>query len=224
MIVTQQFVYLHTMKTGGHWVRALVGRAAPPSWAPLRNIVGKGQHRGYTDLTPELREMPIIAAVRNPWDWWVSWFFYMKQKPPIGSHVWVSRFADCAGTPEGFLKALPRLMNSPRGGPDAGVPAEQVPDSPQWRVLVDENGEIPPNMTVIRYESLREELLAAVEATGAEVSAPFRSVLQSMRPMNKSRHAHYSTYYPEPEHVEMLRMRERRVIDRFGYTFERPSP
>ena len=30
------------------------------------------------DIPPEFRDLPVLGFVRNPWDWYVSWYHYIR--------------------------------------------------------------------------------------------------------------------------------------------------
>jgi hypothetical protein len=71
-----------------------------------------------------------------------------------------------------------------------------------------------------RVESLRSDLMAFFEKIGAANDALRRYVLD-LDKKNSSDHLHYSTYYT-PELAELVSIRDRPLIERFGYVFERP--
>ena len=71
MLVTEKCIFLHMPKTGGHYCRDV-----------LREFCGEVLHRGgwhapFSRVPEQYRDLPIIIAVRNPWDWYVSWYHYM---------------------------------------------------------------------------------------------------------------------------------------------------
>src|SRR5262245_35091368 len=46
----------------------------------------------YRELRPEWRTRPVFFVVRNPWDWYVSWFSYQvhrRQRPTDDDPKWV---------------------------------------------------------------------------------------------------------------------------------------
>jgi hypothetical protein len=72
-----------------------------------------------------------------------------------------------------------------------------------------------------RQERLRSDFVHFLERIDALTDDIREHILASER-KNTATHAHYSTYYT-PELAELVSMRDRGVIERFGYTFERPS-
>jgi hypothetical protein len=69
-----------------------------------------------------------------------------------------------------------------------------------------------------RLESLRDDLIAFFESIGAATDAVRDYVLRQEN-KNTSEHRHYSTYYT-PELAELVALRDRPLIERFGYRFE----
>jgi len=72
-----------------------------------------------------------------------------------------------------------------------------------------------------RVESLRTDLLAFFERMGAATDELRDYVLRSEK-KNSSEHVHYSTYY-SPDLAGLVSIRDRLIVERFGYTFERPE-
>ena len=70
-------------------------------------------------------------------------------------------------------------------------------------------------------ESLRSDLMAFFERIGAASDA-LRSYVLDLDKKNTSEHRHYSTYYT-PELAELVSVRDRPLIERFGYAFEQAS-
>ena len=72
-----------------------------------------------------------------------------------------------------------------------------------------------------RLETLRQDLVAFFEGIGAATDELRDYVLRSDK-KNVSEHLHYSTYYT-PELAELVSIRDRPLIERFGYVFEQAS-
>jgi hypothetical protein len=73
-----------------------------------------------------------------------------------------------------------------------------------------------------RIESLRRDLLTFFERIGAATDE-LREYVLGLDKKNISEHLHYGTYYT-PELQELVSVRERGLIERFGYVFEKPDP
>ena len=76
---------------------------------------------------------------------------------------------------------------------------------------------------VCRQERLRADLIQFLERIGAATDAIRAHILESDK-QNTASHSHYSSYYT-PELAELVSIRDREVLERFGYTFESaPTP
>jgi hypothetical protein len=74
---------------------------------------------------------------------------------------------------------------------------------------------------VCRVENLRQDLIHFFEGIGAATDELRNYVLRSDK-KNIAEHLHYSTYYT-PELAELVLVRDRQLIERFGYVFEQAS-
>lgn len=71
MIVCDRFVFIHLHKSGGTFVNQLMLKCLP-------GAVRIGYHLPYRELPPEHRNLPVVGTVRNPWDYYVSWYFFQR--------------------------------------------------------------------------------------------------------------------------------------------------
>jgi hypothetical protein len=69
-----------------------------------------------------------------------------------------------------------------------------------------------------RLQSLREDLVAFFDGIGAATDE-LRDYVFTLEKKNTSEHAPKSTYYTN-ELAELVRIRDRQLVDRFGFTFE----
>jgi hypothetical protein len=72
-----------------------------------------------------------------------------------------------------------------------------------------------------RLETLRRDLVHFFEGIGV-VSDELRDYVLRLDKKNIAEHLHYSTYYT-PELAELVSIRDRQPIERFGYAFEQVS-
>src|ERR671919_585453 len=70
-----------------------------------------------------------------------------------------------------------------------------------------------------QVETLRSDLMAFFERIGV-ASGDLRRHVLGLDKKNISEHCHYSTYYP-PELAELVLIRDRQLVERFGFTFRR---
>ena len=69
MIVTDRFVFIHLHKTGGQSINDAIASCIPGS----RMV---GYHFPCADIPAEASDLPVVGIVRNPWDWYVSWYAF----------------------------------------------------------------------------------------------------------------------------------------------------
>jgi hypothetical protein len=69
-----------------------------------------------------------------------------------------------------------------------------------------------------RLDSLREDLVAFFERIGV-ATRELRDYVLGLDKQNTSEHGHESTYYTT-ELAELVRIRDRELVERFGFTFE----
>ncbi len=71
MIVTEKFVFIHLHKSGGTFVNKV-----------LHHLFSSSRQIGYhypTNMIPcEYCHLPILGVVRNPWDFYVSYYAFQK--------------------------------------------------------------------------------------------------------------------------------------------------
>lgn len=80
MLVTRDFVLIHVPKTGGTFLNGLIKEHC--------EVLHEDMHGPYSRLPAEYSDLPAIGFVRNPWEWYVSWFEHMKQKGPESKDEW----------------------------------------------------------------------------------------------------------------------------------------
>ena len=72
MIVTERFVFIHMHKTGGQSLNEIIERCIPEH----RTV---GYHFPRAEVPPEAKSLPVVGMVRNPWDWYASWYAFNKR-------------------------------------------------------------------------------------------------------------------------------------------------
>ncbi|MGD1913891.1 MAG: hypothetical protein ACFB2X_24545 [Rivularia sp. (in: cyanobacteria)] len=71
MIITNNFVFVHLHKSGGTFVGKTILKLFPEA----RQI---GYHYPITMIPPEYQNLPVLGVVRNPWDFYVSYYAFQK--------------------------------------------------------------------------------------------------------------------------------------------------
>lgn len=232
MIVTEKFVFVHLPRSGGTFISEVIRKFFPSA----HEI---GYHLPRTLLPEEYRHLPVLGAVRNPWEFYVSWYCHVWPRDAATTLVsWMNENGklDFIGTTR---NALNLGVNNQR----LDVLIEMLPEH------VDYRKRNIPNITkedmrrvrgsgvgyytfrfnhlfgrtddvfVCRQETLRQDLIRFFEKIGAATDELSDYVLHSDK-KNIAEHLHYSSYYT-PEVAELVAIRDRSLIERFGYVFER---
>ena len=69
MICTNAFVFIHLHKAAGQSINAALQHCMP-SAKPI------GYHYPAALIPQEYSDLPIVGIIRNPWDWYVSWYAF----------------------------------------------------------------------------------------------------------------------------------------------------
>ena len=67
MLITDKFVFIHFPRAGGTFVYDVVKKFFPSAFE-------FGYHLPRELLPKEFAHLPILGTIRNPWDFYVSWF------------------------------------------------------------------------------------------------------------------------------------------------------
>jgi len=234
MIVTDKFVFVHFPRTGGTFITDVIMRFFPSA----HEI---GYHLPRSLLPNEYSHLPVLGSVRNPWEFYVSWYYHVWPRDAATPlHSWLSE----NGTHE-FEGATRNALNIGTDNDRLDALIEKMPDE------VDYQKRNVPNITksalrkvrgtgvgyytfrfnhlfgkadevfFCRQESLRIDLIRFLEMIGAANNEIRTHILKSEK-RNAADHSHYSSYYT-PELAELVSIRECAILERFGYTFEEPS-
>lgn len=231
MLVTDKFVFVHLPRCGGTFVSDVIRKFFPS----VREI---GYHLPRAALPAEFAHLPVLGTVRNPWSFYPSWYYHhYPNKTYLAMFCLLSEdrklgFADTArnalnlGVDNRMLDALIRELPEDFNYRDRHV-ANLTRDvmrtlrgtglglfSFRFRQLFGPSEDVH----FCRLESLRADLIAFFERIGTATDALRQHVMREEN-KNTSEHRHYSTYYT-PELAELVAVRDRLIIDRFGYSFE----
>ncbi len=233
-MVTDKFVFVHLPRTGGTFVSEVIRKFFPSA----HEI---GHHLPRELLPREYSHLPVLGTVRNPWEFYVSWYHYVGSR--YAASVLFSWLSDNGKL--GFIDSIRNLLNLGVDDERLDVLIEMLPED------VDYARRHFPNMTkdamrrvrgtgvgyytfrfnyifgnadgvfFCRLETLRQDLVAFFEGIGVATDE-LRDYVLRLDKKNIAEHHHYSTYYT-PELAELVSVRDRQLIDRFGYVFEQPS-
>ncbi|MCR9245462.1 MAG: sulfotransferase family 2 domain-containing protein [bacterium] len=200
MILTRHFVFVHIPKTGGNFVRRILEEHAAPDWQVQR----LDDHLTYADVPASHRELPRLAFVRNPFAWYVSWYYFQKKtRDDFFLQVSDNGALGFAATMRNTFRARPALEHG---------------EGPFLQTLWHMLGPGLEGSRVGRMEALRQDLSRLMQEC-CEVPAAMQCAIDSLPSQNTSKHGHYSQYYDD-ELRDLVLAKDRAIFDHFGYRWE----
>jgi len=240
MIVTEKFAFIHLHKTGGQTLNDVIRRAIPG-----HEVVG--YHFPRRELPEQYAHLPVVAVVRNPWDWYVSWYSF-NRRPGIRNPL----FNVVSDSGEDDFKST--VTNLVRLGSDAAVSKlyrndliqllpETLDDNQGVGLIRDDIrgfagskagyyswlvermlGDLHDRrLHIARFENLADDFLAIMRELDVPELEALQTELDKRERKNASSHSHYSHYYDD-ELRELVTTLEQPVIERFDYRFEQLKP
>jgi hypothetical protein len=181
LIATQHFVFVHMPKTGGEFVRAIIERHFEVVWR------SEEYHAPSFALAGHLLDRPRFAVVRDPWDWHVSMWAYMR----IGDGPSPMR----ARAKKGFRPFIKGMRHR----------------------YVRRFGRMTEGCEILRFEHLRDELASFMsEYVPEERRQALLEDLHEAPRVNTTDHRPYASYYDE-ELAALVESNCVPIIERFGY-------
>jgi len=240
MIAAGKFVFIHMHKTGGQ----TLGDVIRAGIAGSREI---GYHYPRSAVPPELEALPVVGMVRNPWDWYVSWYAF-NRRPQINNPLFnvvsdsgaadfrttvtnlVNLGADSAASRlyrNDLVRMLPDTLEGNRG---AGLTKDSIrefasDDTGYYSWLFERMlGAADDGRTHIgRFERLEDDFLEIMQRLGVEEAGGLRQAFAAGERRNTSRHTHYSHYYDD-ELRDLIAGKEAALIAKYGYEFASLKP
>lgn len=231
MLVSDKFVFLHLPRTGGTFVYEVIRKFFPSA----REI---GYHFPRELLPGEYSHLPILGTVRNPWEFYISWYHHVRPRGTASIlFSWLSENGRL-----GLIGTIRNALNLGVNDERLDALIETLPEQ------VDYSRRNIPNMTkdamrkvrgtgvgyytfrfnhlfgnaddvfFCRLETLRQDLVAFFEGIGAATDE-LRDYVLRLDKKNTAEYAPASTYYTA-ELAELVRIRDRQLVERFGFTFE----
>lgn len=206
MLVHDRFVFIHNQKCGGVFIRELLekelGAEALREPRPHRHV-------GWRKIPATARDRPVLCYVRNPWDWYVSWYQFKRQRPAAGGDPIFDRLSD--GGRRGFAETVAAAC--------AGEGTESDDrDLYSLSFSYSAGGVDPGLLTVGRFESLIDDLAGFLAAAGVELPRGAIARARARKPANATRHRPYPEYY-DAALRDTVGESCASLIERFGYAF-----
>lgn len=206
MLLTRHFVFVHMPKTGGTFLNEVIREHAPANW----DLQQLESHTPAAQVPASHANLPIFGFVRNPFDWYVSWYFYHHEKYALGEVEPGHQFSKASQNSElPFCETLQRLMTI------------YLQDGKGFytQMLEEKFGAKLALVNVLRTETLRSDALGWLEQLPIAIPKSMAHALEKNPGVNKSQRRHYSCYYDD-QTISLISSKENDVIRRFGYNFE----
>jgi hypothetical protein len=219
MLITRHFVFVHQLKTAGGFIKQLCRAHMPADWIVLDDL----HHPPAREIPPKFRRLPVFGVMRNPWDWYVSWYHYTcsaaerLQGSSPGS-PWVAMFdegeasfrqvviACCTGIPPSNGRSVWLDWIQEKGVDYYSLSCDAI-----FKTGFDREVEM------LRFENVREQFIAFLQRHAIPVGDDFIRQVRT-RPRDKvTPHAPYTSYYDRE--LRDLVGNTSRIATEYGYTF-----
>ncbi len=240
MIITESFVFMHMHKTGGQTLNEIILRSDPAAQQA-------GYHYPISKIPRRSASLPIIGFVRNPWDWYVSWYAF-NVKPgtqnPLFDVVSEDGRASFAKTAKNLAtlgsdsetgvrmrnRLIDELPDTLEDNLGVGLTRDSVAALANCQYgyyswLFDRMiGSAPLRQRHVgRFENLAGDFLEIIKSLQVKRIGLFQDELTKQERRNTSGRSHYSHYYDD-ELLTLIGEQEKRLINEFEYRFEDLRP
>jgi hypothetical protein len=236
MVVTKKFVFIHLHKSGGQFINKLL-------FKHFMDATEIGYHYPRSLLPAQFSTLPVFFFIRNPWDWYVSWYWFNK-KTPLRNPVFRAVSDDGRNT---FHKSISNMLRLGQDTPDSNAMRASIvarlPESIKgnrgsgitkacmlsfsssdfgyytWLVrrMVEVDGSMN-GVVVGRTENLRNDLVSILQGFGVPVTTTlFNDIMREDRANALVRPPYQSCY--DAALVDLVRECDSFIVDRFGYVF-----
>jgi hypothetical protein len=232
MIATDKFVFLHLERTGGNFFSEFLHLFMPGEQL--------GYHAPRSRLPERHAHLPVIGFIRNPWDWYVSFYYHKRFKLDLLRNDPALENLDFASATrallhlgadrppfnevkQGFVNLCPELPPEEsmgvtkaelQGFRDGGIGFYT------WMVLRMFAGKRAlDDVRLGRFEDLVAEIKRLLVELEYEITDEMSASLSTLVNPNPTNHQHYRTYYDDELRAEVAKQ-DRLIIERFGYAFE----
>lgn len=205
----RKMIFVHTPKCGGTYIRKAFGRRfrqCPTLIWP--EAAGHKLYREYRDIFnargQDIHDYYLFSVVRNPFDWHVSWFNYIRSDEggrKSGHQIEANLFQRMT-----FADYVEWLIDPSAPSSPQGYIRRNIHD---W--VTDETGTIRMDR-ILRQEHLRNDFTKMIGETGIYVRPG------NLR-RNVSNRSGFRSFYT-PRTVDLIAARHAVDCELFGYSFE----
>jgi len=243
MYISKKFIYIHIPKSGGQSLLRIFNNSS---------FLLRGRqvrfHQSVANINADrLKDKKIYAVVRNPWEWYVSWFHYLRDNPSLNNALYKAISEDGEND---FDKSMNRLFDMIEEGTgelsdafdtkledvNSRRPLQFVGDdmdritawdcglqSYYFHWLVFGNNEVHDFSDVVigKQESSREDATKFFESLEL-MNERFKKRLANHRRLNKCKidTSDYQSYYSDALRDRVAK-KEQYIIENYNYSFKR---
>jgi len=227
MIKTEQFYYFRLQKTASRFL----GELFKYVFKSTSRVAGNHARRRHINGKDRI----FVSSIRNPWDWYVSFYFshidklnktgeirkifrkfFYKDKKLLCFNDFMRHICSC----NFFMGALNRL--------DIGYYSYRFLDILGGKKVGDFKKYHLDNITdfldidyFIRFEDIPNDIVRFMEKNNIIYDREkYDYFINRGNIYHKSKRTHYSHYY-EDDVIELVRYKDRMIINNFGYKYEK---
>ena len=200
-------LYIHIPRTGGTFLRSYFADSAPT----IKQVGHDRLSELDFDLTPYFK----FAFIRNPWDWYVSRYFYFCRIMAVEAGVSITCDSGLMGNE--FSKRFPTLKEHLLWGLEN---AENFWLTDRYKDMCFIDGADKIDF-VFRFEDLKGNVKNLFSHLQIKPTISYSKFCQTAggKFFNSTEHLHYSKYY-DADLIELVHNNDSYIIERFGYEYE----
>jgi hypothetical protein len=217
MLMTKHFVFLHLPRTGGRFLREICFDHLPANWFVPNDLAWLTP---YGELEEDYGDLPAFTLVRNPWDWYVSWYHHLTQHEPEQRSGQMWQIAFERGRAD-FPTVVTRACTGELFENQRTRARMQELDCDHYSALYDsavgpsiESGKVQ----VLRYEAMRTDIEDFFERHEIPVGEGLLEALANGDPVAASHHHPYREYYDD-DLRDLVGAKAQQLVTRHGYAF-----
>lgn len=210
MLISDDFIFAHLPKTGGVFLQSVIKAHFPV----MQEWAGNHSHHSIEFLPEEHRHKPIFAILRNPWDWYLSWFTYCLEHG--NNQEFLQNYV--AGE-QAFKHTITRLLRPSHSDPDITefMATQNIGLFEMHRFHILDLECTCYDISYGKLEDLAADFLDFLNNKKIAAPGGLSAALHG-RPKNTTRHGARSDYYDEGL-ANLVAMKERRIIRTCNYLF-----
>lgn len=217
LLLCKYFVFIHFPRAGGTFIREMLAKHIPDEWEVTLNP----GHATVYEIPAEYSAVPRFGLIRNPWDWYVSvysWWRVMSVRDPTAFRGHILEKVAAASADSDFRTLIGNLLRIPQLEKDNIGPMTWVYMN-MYGLTPATLEEDPENLTIKKFEGIRENVIEMLTSIGAPVSQALKDSIRHEPPMNGFERSSYHDYYDD-ELRTLVAHREPAILRKYGYSYD----